>query len=252
MSMPGLFGWGWSAFVKKSKEVAAQWWSEEVPEGVSLDRSREMQGANNMTTSAKQKQANKKNALKSTGPKTKKGKAVSKYNAVKHGLTAASLLLPDENQRDLKDFADDLYNDIQPKGALESLLAERIVFAGWKLRRLGRVEAGIYTWNYRNEEAKRAEAEASSYTEKFGGLEDLFESVVTNHQAHDKAMAKAHKAGKLRDSDKTILGRAFVADSSACDALGKLNRYETTISRSMFTAIRELRRMQKEREEGND
>jgi len=207
----------------------------------------ENMGAKRMTTSVKQKEANRKNALKSTGPRTKEGKAVARYNAVKHGLTAASVLLPDEDQRILEEFADSLYNDTQPEGSLERLLAERIIFAAWKLQRLGRVEAGIYTWNYYDEKTERARTEANRYVETLNGFEDLFKTEVTNQRAYDEATARAQKAVKLRNSDETILGRAFVADCSSCDALGKLNRYETTISRSMYTSIRELKRLQKER-----
>lgn len=202
-----------------------------------------------MGTSVKQRQANKKNAQKSTGPKTGKGKAMSKYNAVKHGLTATSVLLPDEKRSDLEKFAISFYNDLQPVGPLEMLLVERIVFAAWRLLRFGRVEAGIYTWNYYGEKASRASFEARLYTKTINKLEikDFSETVVTDKEAHDAAIEKANKAWMLKDSDQTVLGRAFVADCSSCDALGKLNRYETTISRGLYAAIRELKRLQKER-----
>ena len=48
-------------------------------------------------TSAKQIEANRKNARKSTGPRTAKGKAITKFNAVTHGLQARHVVLPDED-----------------------------------------------------------------------------------------------------------------------------------------------------------
>ena len=205
-----------------------------------------------MGTSMKQKRANRKNALKSTGPRTDEGKETSKYNALKHGLTATSVLLPDEQQSILEQFAASLYDDLQPVGQLETLLAERIVFAAWRLLRLGRVEAGIYSWNYYKEKADRASAEAGQYTETVDGLEDLFKTMVTDQEAYDAAMGKVRAALELMKSDQTLLGQAFVADCSSCDAFGKLNRYETTISRSMYAAIHELKRLQRERKEEDD
>jgi hypothetical protein len=49
-----------------------------------------------MTTDAKT-DANRRNASRSTGPKTQRGKAASKLNALRHGLTAETVVLPDEN-----------------------------------------------------------------------------------------------------------------------------------------------------------
>jgi hypothetical protein len=49
-------------------------------------------------TSTKQIEANRRNALASTGPRTQEGKAIVARNAVKHGLTAQSVLLPDEHE----------------------------------------------------------------------------------------------------------------------------------------------------------
>jgi len=174
-----------------------------------------------METSVRQRQANKKNALKLTGPRTEEGKEVSKYNALKHGLTATSVLLPDEQQSVLEEFTASLYNDLHPMGPLETLLVERIVFAAWRLLRLGRIEAGIYTWNYYKEKADRASTEAERYTEIIGGFEDLFKTVVTDQEAHDAAVGKARIALGLMKSDQTILGQAFVDDCSSCDAFGK-------------------------------
>lgn len=88
---------------------------------------------------------NRRNALKSTGPTTPEGRAVSRMNALRHGLTAKSVLLPDERAEDFVAFAEDLHADLDPVGALEEVLAERIVAAAWRLRRVLRVEAGVYS-----------------------------------------------------------------------------------------------------------
>ena len=177
-----------------------------------------------MTVSEKQRKANQRNALKSTGPRTEAGKARSKYNALKHGLTAKTVLLPDENREEFEAFAAGLYNDLKPVGSLETLLVDRIIFSAW---------------HYYEAKAKRATAEAQRYTETI--------SEFTDRKAHDEAMEKAREAVRLQNSEKTLLGQAFIMDCALYNTFGKLTRYEATISRALYTALRELTRLQNER-----
>jgi hypothetical protein len=97
-------------------------------------------------TSDKQAEANRRNALKSTGPKTPEGKAVARLNARKHGLLSREVLLPGEDEDALRDLDEGLRAELRPAGQLENLLVDRIVEAVWRLKRLGRVEAGIFAW----------------------------------------------------------------------------------------------------------
>jgi hypothetical protein len=53
-------------------------------------------------TSDKKAEANRRNALKSTGPKTPGGKAAVRLNALKHGLLSQDILLPGEGEEALK------------------------------------------------------------------------------------------------------------------------------------------------------
>src|SRR5215211_8185616 len=92
--------------------------------------------------SRKQIQANRQNALKSTGPKTPEGKDTARLNATKHGLLSQEVL-PGEDEEARKELAERLRAELQPVGEMESLLVERIIDATWRLRRLSRVEAGI-------------------------------------------------------------------------------------------------------------
>src|SRR5215211_4673 len=114
--------------------------------------------------SKKQIEANKRNALKSTGPKTPKGKALARLNATKHGLLSQEVLLPEEDEDALKELAERLRAELQSVGEMESLLVERIISSTWRLRRLGRVEAGIFAWELYGEMSDRARKEADTYT----------------------------------------------------------------------------------------
>lgn len=94
---------------------------------------------------------NRRNATHSTGPTSPEGRAVSRMNALRHGMTAVSLVLPDERAEDFVAFSSDLHAALAPSGALEEVLAERIVTTAWRLRRVLRVETGVYTWRMRND-----------------------------------------------------------------------------------------------------
>jgi hypothetical protein len=85
-----------------------------------------------------------KTQVKSTGPKTPEGKAAIRLNAVRHGLLSREVLLPGEDEDTLRELNERLRDELQPVGEMESLLVDRIVTAYWRLRRLGRVEAGIF------------------------------------------------------------------------------------------------------------
>ena len=95
-------------------------------------------------TSEKKAEANRRNALKSTGPKTPEGKDVVRLNALKHGLRSEEILLPGADEEALRELDEYLRAELQPVGELENLLIDRVVAAYWRLRRLSRVEAGIF------------------------------------------------------------------------------------------------------------
>src|SRR4028118_515001 len=113
--------------------------------------------------SDKQIQANRRNAQRSTGPKTPEGKDAVRLNATKHGLRSQEVLLPGDDGEALKELDENLRAELQPVGELENLLVDGIVAAHWRLRRLRRVEAGIFAWQLYEELAERAQQEADSY-----------------------------------------------------------------------------------------
>src|SRR5688572_7762519 len=87
--------------------------------------------------------ANRANARKSTGPRTAEGKAKSSMNAVKHGLTAQSAVLPGESREELEALARSVHAQLKPAGAIQRILAERVVSVAWKLRRCAAAEADL-------------------------------------------------------------------------------------------------------------
>jgi len=93
-----------------------------------------------MATTA-QIDANRRNAQRSTGPRTEAGRAGASRNALKHGLSARKLIVFDEREGDFLAFHDEMREALAPGDAVEEALAERIILCAWRLRRAGRAEA---------------------------------------------------------------------------------------------------------------
>jgi hypothetical protein len=97
--------------------------------------------------------ANQKNALKSTGPNTPEGKDHVSQNAITHGLLSKTLIVNGEASEAYEDFRENILDDLQPIGAMEILLVEKIVNYAWRLRRAVQaetifLEAGLTNkWN---------------------------------------------------------------------------------------------------------
>ena len=72
----------------------------------------------------KQIEANRRNAQRSTGPVTDLGKAVAKFNALKHGMTASTAVLPHEDPSSYAELRDSFVATYQPANAVEASLVE--------------------------------------------------------------------------------------------------------------------------------
>lgn len=105
-------------------------------------------------TTEKQIKANQANSKKSTGATSDDGKAVIASNALKHGLFAQRLILPDENLDEYAQLIDGLISSLNPVGTLEQLLVEKIAVATWKQLRLTRAESASIELDRRMDIAK--------------------------------------------------------------------------------------------------
>ena len=88
--------------------------------------------------------ANRANARKSTGPRSAEGKAVSRLNAIKHGLDAASIVLPGEDPDEYDALTREYYATTAPRTPEERFQVDTMIRADWQKRRLERVEAGLF------------------------------------------------------------------------------------------------------------
>src|SRR4051812_13714768 len=91
--------------------------------------------------------ANRRNAKKSTGPKTVEGKRRCSRNAVTHGIFCNDLVLAGESQAVFDSLRNNLLMELSPQTLVELMICDRIVAAQWKLRRLNTAEAMTHQTN---------------------------------------------------------------------------------------------------------
>jgi hypothetical protein len=92
-----------------------------------------------VTTISARALASRKNGARSRGPKTAAGKARSSRNALKHGLCAQKVLvLAEEDAAAFCTLETALFEELAPAGPLQTVLAQRVVSAAWRLLRADR------------------------------------------------------------------------------------------------------------------
>ena len=94
-------------------------------------------------TSFRQMEANRRNALKSTGPTTDAGKHRSRRNAVRHGLTAETVIATLEDEEDYKAFELSVTSGFDAPTAVERELVLRLASLLWRLRRATAIDTGL-------------------------------------------------------------------------------------------------------------
>ena len=166
--------------------------------------------------------ANRRNAQKSTGPRTTEGKAAVSQNAVKHGLLARHTVITSETQADFNLHRDRILADLDPLRATESVLAERIVSLSWRLKRAERIQN------------KAIDAMTEDYTSS--ALTKLLQSMRCSNQQQSQS------SPGTADADLT-LGYVAIDDFSGAAIFDRLQLYERRIELSLYHAMLEFQRI---------
>jgi hypothetical protein len=189
-----------------------------------------------MTTPARLA-ANRQNAQRSTGPRTQAGKAVTRLNALSHGLSAQDPVLPGEQYEEYEALIGALARDLQPVGPLEHLCVVRIASLIWRLARIPRLETGVLLWHVHSP-ASRDQDDAAGF------LAQLLAIPATDNRESRTV------ADEMLEHPIVRMGAAVARDSSEGDALSKLSRYETRLDRALLRGMQELARLQEARRNG--
>ena len=97
-----------------------------------------------LISTSKKIEANRKNAKRSIGPRTVRGKLHSRLNALKHGAFSNHRLLPGEVEKDYAQLSTFVFRDAKPKTAIEVMVVDQIVGGIWRLRRVEQAEHAYF------------------------------------------------------------------------------------------------------------
>jgi hypothetical protein len=150
---------------------------------------------------------NRENALHSTGPRTEAGKKRSSMNALRHGLTGQTVVLPAEDLAAYRAFTKRFFDNLKPRGVIEEELVQTLADCRWRLNRLSAIENNLLSLG-------QAEAEGR---------------VITGHPEADHAMAMA------------------LAFRHQYQALSSLSTIEQRLKRQFERAAQQLNQLQAER-----
>ena len=101
-------------------------------------------------------ESNRRNAQKSTGPRSAEGKAASRFNALKTGIHAKSHVIPGEDPDDLDRLVAEYFDLHRPANATERFLVESLIHAEWQLQRLHRAKAQLWDNHFAGARNSRA------------------------------------------------------------------------------------------------
>ncbi|MCE5186277.1 MAG: hypothetical protein LLF76_09155 [Planctomycetaceae bacterium] len=161
----------------------------------------------------KQIKANRRNAKKSTGPKTDEGKQAVSQNALKHGLHSSQVLIADEDPADFNRFSTDLRTELNPKGPVETMLVERVIVLSWRLRRCVRFQSEMCDYlavsiNEHNEEQEADTARIRSVRRDFAYnkvLENLLRHETSLERSLYKTMLELQRLQFIRTQYQSLL-----------------------------------------------
>jgi len=200
-------------------------------------------------TSYRQIEANRRNALKSTGPKTEAGKHSSRCNAVRHGLTAETVIGALEDAEDYKAFEAAITADYDAQSAVERELVLRLASILWRLRRATTMETGLFEIqaghlrDYRQH--RQLPVSSRDVIHAVFGQPDSANAAAISHSTANK-METVPSSGKNADSPAVEFARCFLRLANLPNfALDRLSRYEATLWRQagrMLYAIEKLDR----------
>jgi hypothetical protein len=193
-------------------------------------------------TSYRQIEANRRNALKSTGPKTEARKHTSRYNAVRHGLTAETVLSALEDAEDYKAFEAAITADYDAQSAVERELVLRLASILWRLRRATTMETGLFEiqaqhlYDYRQNRQlhSREVIHTMSRRAQSVSADAASLSALSN-------IATLSDSGKKVDATTVEFARCFLRLANLPNfALDRLSRYEATLWRQASRILRAL------------
>ena len=178
-------------------------------------------------TSYRQIEANRRNALKSTGPRTAAGKQTSRRNAVRHGLTAETAIGALEDAEDYQAFEAAITADYDAQSAVERELVLRLASVLWRLRRATTMETGLFAMQADHSR------ERQQGRRLLPGSQEVIHAVFRPSVGSNPAAFQQVPELRMIDEGPTVeFARCFLRLANLPNfALDRLSRYEANLWR---------------------
>jgi hypothetical protein len=200
-------------------------------------------------TSPRQIEANRRNAIKSTGPRTQAGKDRSRRNALRHGLTAETVIAEIEDPQDYRCFEAAVTADFSPETAVERQLVLRLASLLWRLRRAAAIETGMFenavTSIDQSDQTTEPDIQplacvvqigSSASSSKLNSSSTSSARYQASYRSNDADRAEKHPQAGARGI--SVLARRFLHLAAEDQgAFVRLGRYETALWRQVCQAV---------------
>ena len=191
-------------------------------------------------SSFRQIAANRRNARKSTGPTTEDGKRRSRCYAVRHGLTAETVIGALEDAEDYQAFEAAIMADYDAQSAVERELVLRLASLLWRLRRATTIETGLFEMQADQLHEFRRACNIQPDSQKviyviFPGADavDARASVATTTDPNTAASSEPEHIDPAADLTRCFLRLANLPNF----ALDRLSRYEAILWRQVAQTL---------------
>ena len=190
-------------------------------------------------SSFRQIEANRRNASKSSGPTTEEGKRRSRCNAVRHGLTAETVIGALEDAEDYKAFEAAIIADYDAQSAVERELVLRLASLLWRLRRATIMETGLFEIQADHlsgfRQGRQGKPASPEFVYALFGRADPVSFDPTSHDITNGTEKVTNPGSKSVESPvepNAELARCFLRLANLPNfALDRLSRYEATMWR---------------------
>jgi hypothetical protein len=196
-------------------------------------------------TSIQQIEANRRNARLSTGPVTEEGKNRSRRNAVRHGLTAETVIDALEDAEDYAAFEMAVTADYDAASAVERELVLRLASLLWRLRRATAIESGLFKIQARHLLQFRQRQQAHQERQKIIDSLNRYAVVPEEEMRQEDEPSRSPSNSEPETDDLTL---SFVRLTNLPTyPLDRLSRYEATLWRQACQVLFTLRCLEQRR-----
>jgi hypothetical protein len=191
-------------------------------------------------TTEKQLAANRQNAKHSTGPRSEHGKRRSRRNALRHGLSAETVIDVLEDPAAYNALASAINADYRPRTNFELQLVSRLVSLLWRLRRAVAIESGLFA--IEGQALRKHETNARHNNDKLSPFYALIPDLTPTQTNCDRSNSGTDRGPEDGDwlatrSVASDIARSFARVSSDNDVFERLGRYETRLWRQTVQII---------------